>query len=48
MPLRWLYLPVRIVARLGAQIPFVQKQFANRIPSRAIRSMCGVWLMRLP
>jgi hypothetical protein len=40
--------PVRIVARLGEQIEFVQKQASKRIPSAARRSICGVALMRLP
>jgi hypothetical protein len=37
-----------MTARLGAQIPFVQKQLSNRIPSAAIRSIEGVLLIRLP
>ena len=40
--------PVKIVARLGAQIEFVQKQLLNRIPSFAMRSRFGVSLIRLP
>jgi hypothetical protein len=40
--------PVRIVAREGEQIEFVQKQASNRIPSAASRSMPGVALSRLP
>jgi len=44
----WLYCPVRIAARLGVQMEFVQKQFVMRTPPAAIRSMFGVRLMRLP
>ena len=44
----WLYVPVRMAARLGVQIEFVQKQLSNRIPSSAMRSRLGVRLMRLP
>ena len=47
-PFLWLYSPVRIPARLGVQIGFVQKQFLSSIPSRASRSMCGVLLIRDP
>ena len=47
-PFRWLYLPVWMTARLGAQIEFVTIAFSNRMPSRAIRSMFGVWLIREP
>ena len=47
-PFTWLYVPVRIDARLGVQIEFVQKQLSNRMPSAAMRSMFGVWLIRLP
>ena len=46
-PLMWLYVPVRITARLGAQIELVQKQLSKRMPSFAMRSRLGVWLMRL-
>jgi len=35
----WLYWPVKMLARLGTQIEFVQKQFFNSAPSAAIRSM---------
>ena len=41
-PFRWLCLPVRITARLGPQIEFVQKLFRKSIPSLASRSMFGV------
>jgi len=41
-PLTWLYWPVRMLARLGTQIEFVQKQFRSIAPSVAIRSMCLV------
>jgi hypothetical protein len=34
--------------RLGVQMEFVQKQLESRTPERAMRSMFGVWLMRLP
>ena len=44
-PFRWLYLPVRMLARLGVQIEFAQKQASNRMPSRASRSRFGVWLI---
>src|ERR671912_751183 len=44
----WLYLPVRIVARLGVQIEFVTNALRNSIPSCAIRSMFGVLLIRDP
>jgi hypothetical protein len=43
-----LYVPVRIAARLGAQIEFVQKHESNRMPPDAIRSMFGVSLTTLP
>ncbi len=42
------YVPVRIVARDGEQIEFVQKQASKRMPSAARRSMPGVALTRLP
>ena len=44
----WLYVPVSTAARDGVQIEFVQKQLSNRIPPEAMRSMFGVWLIRLP
>jgi hypothetical protein len=47
-PLMWLCLPVRIVARLGAQIELAQKQLSKRTPSAAIRSMLGVSLITEP
>ena len=37
----WLYVPVRITARLGAQIELVQKQLSKRMPSFAMRSRFG-------
>ena len=39
--------PVRIAARLGSQMLFVQKQRSKRAPSSAIRSRLGVRLIRL-
>ncbi len=47
-PLRWLYWPVRTVARLGVQMELVAKQLRKRIPSAAIRSRFGVRFTRLP
>ena len=47
-PLTWLYVPVSTAARLGVQMELVQKQASNRIPPAAMRSMCGVLLIRLP
>ena len=47
-PLRKLLHPVRISARLGVQMEFVQKQLSKRMPSWAILSRLGVSLMRLP
>ncbi len=47
-PLTWLYVPVRIDARLGAQIELVQKHESNRMPPSAIRSMFGVRLITDP
>src|SRR5687767_5181997 len=44
-PLRCEYLPVSTVARLGVQMELVTKQLSKRIPSRAMRSMLGVWLI---
>ena len=44
----WLYVPVRMAARLGAQIELVQKQLSNLIPPAARRSRCGVRFTRLP
>ena len=41
-PFVWLYCPVKIVARLGVQIEFVQNTFSNNIPSAARRSIVGV------
>jgi len=37
-----------MAARLGVQIEFVQKRLVIRTPPLAMRSMLGVWLMRLP
>jgi len=42
MPLTWLYCPVRMLARLGTQMEFVQKQLVSLAPSRARRSILGV------
>ncbi len=47
-PFTWLYVPVRIAARLGVQIALVQKHESNRIPLSAMRSRCGVVLILLP
>jgi len=44
----WLYVPVRIDAREGLQIEFVQKTESMRMPSRAMRSRLGVVLTLLP
>ncbi|GAH57762.1 unnamed protein product, partial [marine sediment metagenome] len=43
-PFTWLYWPVRIVARLGVHIEFVQKQLFSRMPPAAIRSIFGVFI----
>jgi hypothetical protein len=45
-PFTWLYVPVRIAARLGVQMEFVQKHASKRIPSDAIRSRFGVVVSR--
>ena len=42
----WLYLPVRMQARLGVQIELAQKQASSRMPSWAMRSRFGVLLIR--
>ena len=47
-PLMWVWVPVRMEARLGAQIELVQKQLSRRIPPAARRSIWGVALIRLP
>jgi hypothetical protein len=47
-PFTWLYVPVRIEAREGLQIEFVQYTASSRIPSSAMRSRCGVRFTRLP
>jgi hypothetical protein len=47
-PFRWLYLPVRMDARLGVQIELVAKTRSMRMPSFARRSRFGVRLTRLP
>jgi len=47
-PLTWLYVPVRIAARLGAHSELVQQAASKRIPAAAIRSMFGVVVIRLP
>ena len=41
-PFTWLWVPVRIVARLGTQMEFPTNAFRNSIPSRASPSMFGV------
>ena len=43
MPFVWTYWPVRSAARLGEHSGVVAKAFRNRAPSRASRSMAGVW-----
>ena len=48
MPFRWLCLPVRITARLGAQIELVTKALRNSMPSLARRSRFGVVLITEP
>ena len=47
-PFRWLCFPVRMMARLGAQMPFAQKQSSKRVPPRATRSIPGVLLRPCP
>lgn len=47
-PFTWLYVPVSMLARLGAHNEFVQAHASNRIPSAASRSSCGVALIREP
>jgi hypothetical protein len=42
VPLRWEYLPVRIVARLGVQMLLVTKARSKRTPAAAMRSRLGV------
>jgi hypothetical protein len=39
---------VSIAARDGEQIELLAIAWPNRIPSRARRSMLGVWMNRLP
>ena len=39
----WLYCPVRIAARLGVLMELVTKQLSILTPSRAIRSILGVF-----
>ncbi len=41
-PFTWLWVPVRMLARLGEHSAFAAKQFSNRHPSSAISSMRGV------
>mgnify|MGYP000010433325 CR=1 FL=1 len=41
-PFRWLYWPVRMVARLGVQMEFTAKQRFSRSPCAPSRSMFGV------
>src|SRR6185369_11967274 len=47
-PFTWLYVPVRIEARLGEQSEFVAKQLVNRQPRSAISSILGVRLTADP
>ena len=47
-PLTWLWVPVRIEARLGVQMEFVQKQSSITQPREAISSRCGVTLTTDP
>lgn len=47
-PLTWLWVPVRIDARLGAHSEFVTKHFSKRTPAAPIASMCGVRLTTEP
>jgi len=47
-PLMWLYVPVRIDARLGVHRAFVAKQLSNRQPLAAISSIRGVSLTTEP
>src|SRR5690349_16041573 len=47
-PWRLAYWPVRIEARFGEQIGVVWKARSNRAPSRASRSMCGVFMYGWP
>jgi hypothetical protein len=47
-PLTWLYVPVRIDARLGAHSEFVAKRLSRRTPVAAMASMCGVRLTTDP
>ena len=47
-PFTWLYLPVRIEARLGVQIAFVANTRSILMPSCASLSRFGVRLTRLP
>jgi hypothetical protein len=44
----WLYLPVRIVARLGLQMELTAKQLSNLMPALARRSRLGVLFTWLP
>src|SRR5262245_56027130 len=48
MPWRLAYWPVRIEARFGEQIGVVWKARSNSAPSRARRSMCGVFMYGWP
>ena len=45
-PLTCEYVPLRMLARLGVQIELVQYRESSRAPSMAMRSRCGVALMR--
>src|SRR5688572_23378746 len=48
MPWRLAYWPVTIEARFGEQIGVVWKARSNSAPSRASRSMCGVFMYGWP
>src|SRR5512134_2986998 len=48
MPWRLAYWPVRMEARLGEQIGVVWKARSKIAPSRAMRSMCGVFMYGWP
>jgi len=48
MPCRRAYWPLKMLARLVAQIDVVTNAFVNRTPSAAIASMCGVRTIELP
>ncbi|MBA7649559.1 hypothetical protein ES703_57356 [subsurface metagenome] len=48
MPWRRVHWPVKILARLDAQIEVVTKAFVNLMPFAAKASIFGVWIMGLP